>query len=205
MEVDSPCARWRASQRIRGLADERNTAINYNNRLGARLVVGRRVKIAIGRRSAGPTPPAPAALPTPGGLLGCPPPRQRPGVSMFGISFVSDCAESAALYSAPALDFFAGSQVDPCCMACATFVGGPAALQRGQANRRPTALQPRPTSAVRRPVWSFRSDRNRVNFAPPHPNRQPNRAQTRAKHAQTRMQFEESTQTLLSVSPPSCV
>jgi hypothetical protein len=50
VEVDSPRARRRASQRIRGFADERNTPINYNNRLGARLAVGRGVKIAIARR-----------------------------------------------------------------------------------------------------------------------------------------------------------
>jgi hypothetical protein len=50
VEVYSPRARRRASQRIRGLAYERNTPINYNNRLGPRLVVGRGVKIAIARR-----------------------------------------------------------------------------------------------------------------------------------------------------------
>jgi hypothetical protein len=50
LEVYSPRARRRASQRIRGFPHERNTSINYNNRLGARLVVGRGVNIAIARR-----------------------------------------------------------------------------------------------------------------------------------------------------------
>ncbi len=84
------CGRRRASQRIRVLADERHTAINYNNRPGARLVAGHGVKTAILDGSSGG--PAARRLPnTPARRRGVNP-RQRPGVSMFGISFVSDCA-----------------------------------------------------------------------------------------------------------------
>jgi hypothetical protein len=59
LEVHPPCSRRRASQRIRDFTDERNTPINYNNRLRPRLVFSSGVKIAIaedqrGRRRSSP-------------------------------------------------------------------------------------------------------------------------------------------------------
>src|SRR6266702_5912258 len=47
MEVNTPRVRRGATQRISRRADKRNTALNNNNRFGARLAVGRGVKIAI--------------------------------------------------------------------------------------------------------------------------------------------------------------
>jgi len=59
MEVEPPRSRRRASQRIRGGTDERNTPVNYNSRRGPRLQVVGSVKIAIaedqrGGRDRGP-------------------------------------------------------------------------------------------------------------------------------------------------------
>jgi hypothetical protein len=88
--LELPLRRRCASQRIRFFADERHTAINYNNHPGARLVAGHGVKIAIGTAAAAAA--AARRRPnTPARRRGVNP-RQRPGVSMFGISFVSDCA-----------------------------------------------------------------------------------------------------------------
>lgn len=53
VEVGPPCSRQGASQRIRTVADERNTAINYNSRPRPRLEVAGGVKIAIGRKTNG--------------------------------------------------------------------------------------------------------------------------------------------------------
>jgi hypothetical protein len=140
---------------------------------------------------------------TTGALPGVHPAAAAGGVDVWA-SALYPIVRTAAVHTAAALDFsrgrYPGSQVDPSCMACTTFVGGPFAVQL-RSNCGPTS----PNFAGQRAVWSFRDSRNRANFAPPHPNRRSNQAQTRPKHAQTLMQFEESGQTLLSVRPPSCV
>ena len=81
----------------------------------------------------------------------------------------------------------------------------PSSAARLRSNYGPSAVQPYANFAGHGTVWSGRGGRNRANFDLPHPNRRSNQAQTRPKHAQTLMQFEESGQTLLSVRPPSCV
>jgi len=92
VEVESPRSGRRASQRIRTVADERNTAINYNSRLRPGLEVIGGVKIAIGRKTNGAAAAAARRRPNILRARAC---RQEDFVGAAGVdvwhAFVSDC------------------------------------------------------------------------------------------------------------------
>ena len=92
VEVEPPRSGRRASQRIRTVADERNTAINYNSRLRPGLEVIGGVKIAIGRKTNGAAAAAARRRPNILRARAC---RQEDFVGAAGVdvwhAFVSDC------------------------------------------------------------------------------------------------------------------
>jgi hypothetical protein len=111
------------------------------NAPGVRLVGGGGVKIAIAGGSAGaPAAVARFASQHMSRWRGVGRPRLTGGAPMFGMT-LCPIVRIDAVYSAPALDFFAGSQVEPELHGAYDLRRAGHAVQRGS----PTAVQPCPT------------------------------------------------------------